>query len=321
MSSITSSFLSADAEIFNFMNNLDGEYMSDNSFGTLDLCSCDRGGGLLGAGLKMQIVEPVGVIESTYSPWNIVSLGANMDEGSKSYGAGRRKGHGKRYHHYIAFAPFSFLNLIQDKVCFERFTSLMIPYFSEIIPTQNSDILANMTQISRGPLGKSWYSNPIAALMAIPDCAATTFSEPMNSLIYTVGCAGVTGNNTSYGSGKAVDPILQHHVLAATELDDMYFTGILSKTTNATFATSPAKGASDSMCHPTYFPTIIKTENRLQAFMPTVWSTQKLGMFRTFHADFKNKPGSGDDVASWVWRKKEFCVGASSCKSLYAEGL
>lgn len=308
-------------ELFNFANNLDISFMMDKSEITLDLCTCSIKNGGKGAGVKMRIAEPIGAQESTNTPWKIVTLDEKLKPISKSQGTSREKSSNKRFHHFIGFAPFAAANLISDNVCFESFSALAIPYLSEIIPSQNSDIIAEIVSLSRGPLSKSFYNNPIAMLLSLPDCAATTFNESMNSIFFNAGCAGVLGNNTSFGGGKASDPLMEHMVLAAEELDDLYFAGVMGKTSNATFATSPVQNIPNSMCGPKYFPIIVKTENYIQPMMPTPWTPQRIGMFRTFHADFKNKPGSGDDVASWLWRIKDFCLGAAKCKSLFPGGF
>lgn len=275
-------------ELFNFAKNLDYSFMMDKTEISLDLCECPVSDGGNGVGLSMRIAEPIGVQESTNKPWRIVSLDMDMKDFSKDQGSSRgKKGNNRRYHHYIAFAPFAFLNLIQDTTCFERFPSLGMLYLSEIIPSQNSDVIANIVQLSKGPFGKTFYNNMAAMLMSLPDCAATTFYEPMNSLLFNVGCAGVTGNNTAYGPMKDDDPVLQHHVHAASQFDDLHYSGLLFKSSNANFMQSPQAKIPNTMCSPQYFPTIIKTEVYIQYMLPTVWSAQKLGMFRTFHADFK----------------------------------
>ncbi|MDD3466472.1 MAG: TraU family protein [Campylobacterales bacterium] len=304
-------------ELFNIANNLDFQFLMDKTEITLDLCECSIADGGNGVGLTMRLAEPVGVQESTNTPWRLVSLDMDLQEMAQEQGSSREGGGNRRYHHYIAFAPFAFLNLIQDITCFETFPSLGALYLSEVIPSQNSDIVANLVQLSKGPIGKTIYNNMMAMLLALPDCAATTFYEPMNSLLFNVGCAGTTGNNTAYGTMKDDDPLMNHHVLAATQFDDLHFSGMMLKSSNATFVQSPQSAIPNTMCSPQYFPTIIKTEVFIQNMLPTVWSAQNLGMFRTFHADFKNKPGSQDDVASWVWIIKDFCVGGTKCKSIY----
>ncbi len=313
---------SSENVMLNFIETVDWEYMGDNTKFSTDMCSCDieESGSGLGVGFRAQIAEPIGLIETTATPWNVVSIGQKFDTSlTRKQGNSREDGNNRRYTHFISFAPMGILNFIQDSVCFERLTSTNFLYWSEIIPSQTSDIMAIMTQSAKGPIGKVWYNNPIGALACLVDCASATFNAPTNYLHWCAGCSGQTGNNTAYGNGKANDPISAHHVYALSAIDDLHFAGGLSKISNAFFEFSPQSEVPSSMCSPQYFPMAIKSQYAIQLAYPTRGRTEVIGKFRTFWAEFKNKPNSEDDVSTWLWVKKDFCVGASQCKSVFTK--
>lgn len=310
--------------LLNFMKTVDWEFMGDKTEFTLDLCNCDILEGGKGAGLRAKLAEPVGVMETTNTPWKLVSLGGIMLDKSigrkEGNSRGDDEGEFRRYLHTMAFAPLGILQFVQDSVCFERLTGASFLYWSEIIPSQTNDIVALFTQSAKGPFSKIWYNNPIAAMACTVDCASTTFSNSMNSLHWCAGCAGVTGNNTAYGMGKDNDPITSHHVFALSAIDDLHYGGLYSNLQAAAFFEfSPVSKILNSMCEPTYFPMAIKSQYRLQLAYPTVWDATKIGQFRLTWAEFKNKPLSADDVMTWVWTIKDTCVGGSKCKSFYTK--
>lgn len=312
----------ASAKLFNF-GLIPWSDMVDNTEFTLDLCNCDIEDGGKGAGLRARLFEPIGVIETTNTPWNIVSLGAKLDKSAKraqSVSRGDNAIETRRYSHNIAIAPLGLLNFVQDSVCFERITNASFLYWTEIIPSQTNDVLGLFTQLSKGPLSKAPYSVFPAFLPQPIDCAATTFGEPNNSLHWITGCVGVTGNNTAYGAGKEKDPITAHHVYAMSLIDDLHYAGVYSNLQrSAKFSYSPTSKIANSMCSPTYSGIIIKSQYELSLASPSAWDATKLGEFRGKWAEFKNKPHSEDDVMTWVWTYKDTCVGGSKCKSFYTK--
>lgn len=307
--------------LFNFIKTTDWEFMGDKTKFSFDLCRCDFNDGTVSAaGMRARIAEPIGLIEFTNTPWNVVSIDKKFDEKlTRKQGNGRNNQINRRYGHFIAFAPLGFLNFVQDFVCFERFTSLSFLYWTEIIPTQTNDIFALFTQASKGPFSKVWMNNTIGALACVADCAATTFNDPMNSLHWCAGCSGSSGNNTAYGANRADDPLMQAHAHALAVIDDLHYAGVLSKVSNATFAYSPVSRVANSECEPRYFPMGIKSQYYLQLATPSVWSATTIGKGAPFWAFFKNTPSSEDDVAFWVWSIKDTCVGGAKCKSMFTQ--
>lgn len=313
----TSTILSA-APIFEFIKNVDWEFMGDKTRFSLDLCNCDITNDGKGSGFKVKIVEPIGIIETTNTPWNIVSLEQKFQKSvARKQGKSRADGGNKRYTHFIAFPVMGVLNFMQDYICFERVSFLSFMYWTEIIPTQNNDVVALYTQLAKGPLSKAWYNNPFGILACTVDCGATTFNEPLNSLHWCAGCAGVTGNNTAFGNGRDSDPIMESHVNALIAIDELHEIGALSKVSNASVEYSPIPVIPNSMCKPQYFPLGLKTQYYLQLIYPSIWDAQTIGKFAPTHALFKNKPNTEDDVAMWLWSVKETCAGGAKCKSMF----
>lgn len=313
-------FASPQPPLLNFIKSVDWEFMGDKTEFSLDLCSCDVTQGEGAAGFKATLAEPIGMVESTNTPWNIVSIGTKFDKSlTRKQGNSRNHAETRRYNHFIAIAPLGLLNFVQDAVCFERFSSLSFLFFSEIIPTQTNDLYALFTQGAKGPLSKIWYNNPVGALACSVDCAATTFDYPINSLHWCAGCAGATGNNTAYGVGKAEDPIIAGHVQAYSVIDELHYAGALAKVSNATYAYAPVTKISDSMCRPAYFPLAIKTQYRFQLAYPSVWDATTIGKNPALWAHFKNRPGSEDDTAFWIWNLKDTCIGAAKCQSMFTK--
>lgn len=319
---ITVSAYAGQARLFDF-SRIPWDYMADKTEFTFDLCTCDIADGGNGAGFRARLAEPVGVIETTNTPWNIVSLGAKLDKSPKrkqGVSRGQDEGEFRRYLHTIAFAPLGVLNFAQDAVCFERLTGASFLYWTEIVPSQTNDVIALFTQASKGPFSKIWYNNMAATMLAPLDCAAATVEKPLNSLHWITGCLGVTGNNTAYGAGKANDPIASHHVFAMSAIDDLHYAGIFSNLqAAANFTYSPVSKIANSMCQPTYMPLIIKRQYGLSLLQPTAWDVTSLGSFRAKWAEFKNKPHSEDDVSTWLWTLKDTCVGGSKCKSFFTK--
>lgn len=304
--------------LLEFMKNIDWEFMGDKTRFTLDLCKCDKLDGGRGAGFKARIAEPIAMIESTNTPWNIVALEEKFEKSvGRKQGNSRDGGQNKRYTHFISFPIMAILNFVQDYVCFERVSFTSFLYWTEIIPTQNNDLLALYTQLAKGPISKAWYNNIFGMLACSVDCAATTFNYPINSLHWCAGCAGATGNNTAFGQGKSSDPVMESHVSAYIALDELHTAGSLSKVSDATYAFSPVKLLPNSMCSPAYFPLAPKTQYYLQLAYPTIWDAQRIGRFAPLHAMFKNKPTSEDDIAMWLWSIKDTCVGGAKCKSMF----
>ncbi len=309
--------LFGDAHILD-IGKYDWSIMANKTEFTLDICSCDLDDGAQNpAGMKATIVEPIGAISSYNEPWKIPSLGVSLKGPSKKQGSSRDDGHNRRYVRYVAFPILSTLNVVQEYVCFEPMSVMSLLYQSEVNPIALNDYVATDFQVSRGLHNNLPYLNPVGAIAGLADCAATTFGEPMNSLKFNAGCAGLLGPGSNYGNGKSSDPIMEHHALAAVILDNMHATYQLKKTSNATFTFSPDNKIYNTMCEAKPFASIIKDQYWLQLIHPTAWDAVRIGDYATKHAEFKMKPNTEDDIVTIVWIKKDICAGAMKCTSSY----
>ena len=208
------------------------------------------------------------------------------------------------------FPIFSVLNLITDFVCFERLSVLTFGFMAEVNPAHNNDTIAS-------------FLNPHKILFAlatpacIADCAASTTYESMNSLYFCAGCWEPLKTNTGWTDGK--QPVTEAGSLAARLLDNMSFTYTLTKTSNASFISTTTNATlKNSMCNETYFPLLIKTQYRLQLGYPVTWDAIRIGQMRVGWADYKLGKDKMEDIAFWLWRKRDECAGAYDCKSTFS---
>lgn len=307
----------ADAPLLD-LSKYDWSLMANKTEFSLDICSCDmKDGAKNPAGMKATIVEPIGAISSYNESWKMPSLGISLKGPGKKQGSSRDEGLNRRYVRYIAFPILSTLNVVQDYVCFEPLSTMTLLNQSEINPIALNDYVAATFQVSRGPHNNLPYLNMVGAIAGLADCAATTFNYPLNSLKFNAGCAGLLGPGSNYGSGKATDPIMEHHALAAVVLDYMHATFQLKKTSNASFTFSPDSKIYNTECESKPFGSIIKDQYWLQLASPATWDAVRIGDFPTKHAEFKMTPKSSDDVVTIVWIKKDICAGAMKCTSSY----
>lgn len=307
------------AEIWDFVKEIDWEYMGDKTEFSIEPCACEYEN-IVSAGFKINLAEPVGVMEFTNTPWNVVSLNKKFDKSiTRKQGSSRQDGDNRRYAHFVAMAPFGLLNFVQDYICFERFSSLSFLYWSEVIPTQTNDTMALFVQASKGPFSKVWFNNAVGMLASVPECVAAMFDKQSNSLHWVAGCAGITGNNTAFGNGRDSDPIVGSHAHALGVIDDLHFAGLLGVVSTPTFLYSPVKQIPNGTCKTGYLPIAPKTQYALNLAQPTTWDATIIGKPAYSWANFKNKPLSEDDNYFWLWANKTSCMGATKCQSMFTK--
>lgn len=284
----------AEARLMDFIRTVDWSKMGDSEF-SIKSCKCEAADGKYPAGFKIKLYEPIAYIDITNTPWNSVALGIQFDKSmTRKQGSSRYNGKNRRYTHVISFPPLSVLNFVQDYICFERLSAPAFVYWSEILPTQTNDVMALITEMSRGPMSKAWHFLMASSMACSLDCASTSIrGETLNALHYCASCSGTTGNGSAYGNGRSTDPLSGSHVNVLVAVDSMHYAGILAKVSNANFTFSPTNKIPNSMCGPVYFPLGIKSQYMLNQDHPVAWDAVRIGMFRTSWAEFKNKPKSG----------------------------
>jgi len=302
--------------VFNPISTVDWSFFADHFEWKTKICSCEIGNsGLQKAGFEVSFYEPIGLIDVTATPWDYPSIGIKLDRS-----LGRKQGIARtdsnnlksfKYTHFIIYPIFSVLNMITDFVCFEKLSLLSFGFMSEVNPAWNNDSIAS-------------FLNPQSLLFAlatpscIVDCAASTASSPINSLFFCAGCWEPLSTNTGWTDGA--QPITEAGTLATRLLDIMSKTYALTKTSNATFHSGTSSNISlkNSMCNETYFPLVLKTQYQLQLAYPITWDTKRIGAMRVGWADYKLGKDTSEDLAFWVWRKRDECAGAYKCQSTFS---
>lgn len=301
--------------VFNPFTTIDWSFFADSFEWKTKLCSCEVGDtGLQKAGFELSLYEPIGLIDVTSTPWNFPSIGISLSNSlGRKQGTSRNSESGAesfRYTHFVVYPIFSVINLLTDYICFERLSVLTFGFMAEINPAHNNDVLASF-------LNPHKLLFALASPACILDCAASTAYESMNSLFFCAGCWGSMSTNTGWTPGA--QPVTEAGLLATRVLDNMHMSYALSKTSNATFATESLNASlQNSMCKETYFPAVIKTQYRLQLAYPVTWDAKRIGAMRTDWADYKLGKDKSDDIAFWLWRKRDQCAGAYDCKSTFS---
>ena len=301
--------------VFNPIKTIDWSFFGDNFNYTIKLCSCKVGDtGLSKAGFEASFYEPIGLIDVTATPWDFPSIGIKLDKSmGRKQGTVNASNSGSkafRYTHFIIYPIFAVLNFVTDYVCFERLSVLTFGFMSEINPAWNNDTIA-------GFLSPEKLIFALATPACIADCAASTFNKPINSLYFCAGCWEPLNTNTGWTTGA--QPVTEAGTLAVRLLDDMHKTYALSKTSNASFLSMTTDATlKSSMCQESYFPLVLKSQYKLQLAYPVTWDAVTIGKVRTPWADYKLGKDRLEDMAFWLWRKRDMCAGAYKCRSTFS---
>jgi len=307
-----------DPPMFTFYENLDWQFFFDKFRVDAEICACDiEDSTQTPIGFKMRFAEPIMAINSSNTPLNLVGLGIKLDKSlsrRQGYSRSGKDGAGFRYTDILIFPILGWtLGLVQDEVCFERGTFLSMGYLSRFDPSYNNDAVGLMVATG-SPISRIWFSNPIAEMACVADCAAATFGEPISALYYCNGCRGsVSASDTGYVKGT--DRVFEaSEELVFRVLNKMHTYGGLTKTSETSISPNPTNTAlKNSRCKEQYFPLMLKGQYYLQ--VPKS-DAKSFGAMR-FHYDFKSMPHDEDDVFFWLWRIKDTCLGATKCRSTF----
>lgn len=163
----------------------------------MPLCFC--GSPFPRIGLKIQLWEPLSIVEVTKLPLCFPSFGfqlpfpgivgtSNIGQRETSAGSGQDIQFDLNSYqaHYIKFPLFLLLNIFLDVGCLEL-SGFDIGYFTEIDPTWQNDMWATVM------FPESYLvSNMIAQLGCIADATAVQFNKPIDSLFWCMGSWGGT---------------------------------------------------------------------------------------------------------------------------------
>lgn len=317
---LSCSLFAADAPGLNPISSIDWDFFGSNIEIKFKSCACDAQstGTVQKAGFEASLIEPIAMIDVTDTPWRFPTFDIDgSDDPLRRQGTGMSPSdeistnNGFRYVHYIAYPIMSFLDFVQDMMCFERLNVLSMMFQGEIQPQYNNDVIASFTQ----PM-KLLFSNPVAQLACAVDCAAASFGEPMDIMPWCAGCWGPMATDTGYTIAK--EPVTEAALLATRMVDLMHYDLTLTKTSNSGLVFGlGSEVLRDSMCDEKYYPQIIKKQYFLQLAYPTVWSAQPIGKIGLTWANFKNRPYTQNDFVYVLWRKRDFCSGAYKCTGTF----
>jgi len=316
---ITISSARTGGELKKFYSNLDYDFFFDKIEVTFDICKCKlESSNQWAAGLKTTIVEPIGMIESSLTPWHFIGLDIKLDKSlDRKQGVSRGDNGSFRHAHFIIFPVLGYtLGLVQDFFCFERANIFNIAYLSEVIPAYNNDLIALIEETSK-PVSRIWFGNPVAELACSADCVSSTLGYPSNSLYWCDGCRGSVGAGDTGWAGSS-NPYEAAESIAFRVINRMHSYGGMVKTKESFFAYNPGGShLKSTLCKARYFPLIVKDQYWLQlAKGGKGWDAENFGKIR-FNYDFKAEPGDEDSAFFWLWRQRDFCSGGGVCRSTF----
>jgi len=148
-----------------------------------------------------------------------------------------------------------------------------------------------------------------------------------NTMFWSNGCViGNVGSTTGWlPSGS--DPLAGTTTLLHRLVNFLHVGGLsenktygFKKSTNITYAPSSSLPNNvSSMCAERKFPMIIKSQYKFQLGYPMVGKGTELGVTPPVFTTLKNVPGSQDDVAYFLWKKRDFFAGAYACNGSNAD--
>ena len=142
-------------------------------------------------GVPITFWEPARMIDVTRHAYTLVGLGGIKvgKESLKNRGTvgsvAETPSHTSFYHvHYFVYPILSLLGLLTDFQCVEA-GDLDVAYMSEFDPLWGSDELQNIFNPEA-----YLFSNPLAQLACIADCAQASIDKPADKLFWCAGCQG-----------------------------------------------------------------------------------------------------------------------------------
>lgn len=253
-------------------------------------------------GVPLTFWEPARMIDVTRHAYRLVGLGGIQvgQESLKNRGTvgsvDEAPSHTSFYHvHYLAYPILSLLGILTDFQCVEK-GELDVAYMSEFDPLWGADDLQNIFNPEA-----FLFSNPLAQLACIADCAQTALNKPMDKLFW---CGGCQGSLYPFGGnvGHHVGPLQASSLLVHRCLAKLHRMGIV-------------KGYEESdFCESRVMPVIKKSLYKTQLVKPipqTSGPCHALGKSDLLWGMGKSYPGRGeDDFVYLIWIKKQCCLDA-----------
>jgi len=192
--------------------------------GTEDLSShttrsCACAGTPPKVGVPLTFWEPMRLVDVTRHAYKLIGLGG-MSIGKESVKNRGSIGEISEvtsmtsfYHvHWYEYPLLSLMGIFADFVCVAK-GDLDFAYMSEFDPIWNDDQLSAILNPEAG-----LFSNPLAQLACIADCAKSSFLTPTDSLFWCAGCEGslypFTGNVGHHEGGIQASSLLVQRTIA-----------------------------------------------------------------------------------------------------------
>tara|TARA_B100000424_G_scaffold266487_1_gene257703 strand:- start:11582 stop:12649 length:1068 start_codon:yes stop_codon:yes gene_type:complete len=278
----------------------DGNSSAPEDASPQPLCACMDSNGLPAPGIPTSMWEPARMIELTYKPGCLSSLGGlelpfdkarygyhgggkGLDEGSDNY----------QHFHYYAFPLLTVLDLFSGGRCNAGgYSDLDIMYLGEIDPTWSDDTLAYFTNPEAIAV-----ANPAATAACAADAISSTAKKPISSMFW---CAGSWGTMypLSGNADKSMDLINGSSRRSAQVLNALHRRGLAWTTMG-----------SENMCESSIAPTLPKQQYKFSMLHPRPESNSdhvmgesimKWGMDRW-------RPIYGEDPTYLIWRWNDCC--------------
>jgi len=268
--------------------------------GSSPVCTCPGPQGLPIPGILVSFWEPTYIFEAVQDPFCFPSMGAgisNVVEGAKLKGTlQQQQGKGVTPHffaqaHFIKFAAWQVLGMIEDIPCVTREEDFDIGYLTETDPMWQSDLMSLV--ISPEALV---FANPALQLACVADAVSTIADLPRNELFW---CMGQWGTAYPFTGSVTTDNIVGGSAAAAAKLlYKMHRQGVICD-------------SNISACGCTYAPIWHKSHYKMQVLRPKVlYETIRIGEPTTLWEYGLSSPleKGADNFAFIVWKKVSCCM-------------
>jgi conjugal transfer pilus assembly protein TraU len=268
------------------------------------LCACNDSLGIPRPGVVGSMWEPARLVEIVRGSGCAPSLGGiklplsditrqGQLQGSVTSLSGAEQ-NGFLHYHYYAFPLTVMMDMMIDGACNkDGFSDFDLMYFSEIDPTWNNEELAFFTHPEAAAVARA---DAIMACSA--DAAAAAISEPFDSLFW---CAGSWGQlypfSGNFSSGSSTP--MNQNLLATRAVASLHRRGLARKTMG-----------DGALCHASIFPTIPKTQYKLNYFFPEAEATSShvIGEHDFSWGAGRVLPSTGEDAVLMLFRWNDCCV-------------
>lgn len=207
------------------------------------------------------------------------------------------------HYHYWSFPLAAMMDLMLDEDCMAGgFVDMDLMYLSELDPTWNDDELAFFMNPE-----VAIFANVAAQAVCPVDCLATSGGgNPIDSMFWCFGCWG--GAYPFTGRPTPGSPPRMAATVSAKAIASLHRRGLAFRTTGE-----------DALCGGYIYPTIPKSEYRLQQFYPVAEASNdptdndnncchKIGQSQFTWGEHRNIPAVGEDFLNIVFRWTDCCI-------------